>query len=380
MEERGNAKLKLIDKYIGIPIVFLLGMLRGKKEKKILNPKSIIIVMIAAIGDTILLSSIIKEIKHRYPNSNITIVCSNENAQAAKNIPYINRMIKFNMSSLLGSFILLRKETPYDLLLDFGAWSRLNAIISFVIKANIKVGFKRKKMFRHYIYDRTAEHLDSIHELENYRNVLRSLEFNLIKINPEFLISKESKEKIGTLLDSKNKFIIFHLFASGSHKEIKQWTESSWIELANRLIREGYKIILTGGRQDSELANEIVQKMDCKGGTDCISLAGKLSLEETAALIEEVNIIVTVNTGIMHLAAAVGSSIIALHGPTSPLRWGPVSEKSVILTPRIKCDHLLSLGFEKHRCVVENGCISTIHVNDVYSALKNKENNLRRLS
>ena len=89
--------------------------------------------------------------------------------QAAKSIPYINHIIKFDMSNVLGSLLLLRKQDAYDLLLDFGAWSRLNALISYVIKADLKVGFKRKKMFRHYIYDQIVEHLDHIHELENYQ-------------------------------------------------------------------------------------------------------------------------------------------------------------------------------------------------------------------
>ena len=130
-------------------------------------------------------------------------------------------------------------------------------------------------------------------------------------------------DKIRTMLNSNQKYIIFHLFASGSHKEKKEWPESSWIELANRLIAENYKIILTGGKQDSEMANALVEKINGIEGIDCISLSGKLSLEETAALIKEVGTIVTVNTGIMHLAATIDANIIALHGPTSPLRWGP---------------------------------------------------------
>ena len=275
------------------------------------------------------------------------------------------------MSNILGSFLHLRKQESYDLLLDFGSWSRLNAIISYVIKADIKVGFKRKNMFRHYVYDITAEHLDGVHELENYRNILRVLDCSLSNLKPEFLINSESSDKIRNIVNTKQKYIIFHLFASGSHKEKKEWPESSWIKLANRLIREDFKIILTGGKQDSELANVFVKKTNGIEGLDCISLAGKLSLEETAALIKEVGTIISVNTGIMHLAATVDASIIALHGPTSPSRWGPVSEKSVVLKPKIECDSLLSLGFEKHNCVIENGCISTIEVDDVYKALKN---------
>lgn len=367
MKERGNQKLKLLDKYLGIPLIFTLGLFR-KKNVKMKNPKNIIIVMIAAIGDTILLSAIIKELKWIFPNVKITLVCSNENYQAAKNISSVNNIVKFDMGNILKSFLNLRKMENHDLLFDFGAWSRLNAIISYVIKAYTKVGFKRKNMFRHYIYDLTAEHIDYVHEIDNYRSLLQSLHLDLLNLNPEFIISEESKSKITTILNKKQKYIVFHLFASGSHKEKKEWLESSWIELANRLIDEGYFIILTGGKQDSSFASKLAEEIDQRA---CLSFAGKLSLEETAALIEKVGIIVTVNTGIMHLAAAVNAKIIALHGPTSFIRWGPISAKSIILTPTIKCDRLLSLGFEKHNCVIENGCISTIEVNVVYDAIAN---------
>lgn len=371
MKERGNEKLKFIDKFIGVPMVFTLGLLRKRNREKLVKPENIIIVMIAAIGDTILLSSIIKELKHLYPRVNITLVCSNGNIQAAKNLPYINKIIKFDMTNVTGSLLELRKENTYDLLLDFGAWSRLNAILSYVIKADLKVGFKRKDMSRHYIYDQIVEHVDDIHEIENYRNILRSLGYSLLGEKPEFTISVDNVNNVRTILVPKHKYIIFHLFASGSHKAKKEWPESSWIDLADWLIGESYKIILTGGKQDSEIAHTLVKKINGIEGLDYISLSGKLSLAETAALIKEVGTIVTVNTGIMHLAAAVDAKIIALHGPTSPLRWGPISDKSVILTPNIACDQLLSLGFEKHNCVINDGCISTIKVDDVYQAVKN---------
>lgn len=370
MKERGNAKLKLLDKVIGIPLVFALGAFRKKKKRPSTQPKNIMIVMIAAIGDTILLSAIIKELKRIDPNINITLVCSNGNWQAARNIPHINQILKFDMSNIGGSLALLRKQEVHDLLLDFGAWSRLNAFISFCIKAKYKVGFRRKRMFRHYLYDHNVEHVDDVHEIENYRNLLRSLGLRLSGLSPQFTVPAEIMDKMKWMLDPKQKYIIFHFFASGSHKAKKEWPESSWLELANRLIREQYKILLTGGKQDREMANDFVEKVNGKESANCLSLAGKLSLEETAALIKAVGGIITVNTGIMHLAAAMDSRIIALHGPTAPLRWGPVSEKSIILTPRIKCDQLLSLGFEKHHCVIENGCISTIEVNDVYQAVK----------
>lgn len=366
LNERGNSKLKFMDKYIGIPFIFMLGLFRKKKKELRIRPRNIVIVMIAAIGDTILLSAVIKELKLLYPNVYITLVCSNGNIQAAKNLPQVDRMIKFDMANVLGSFFLLRKLPKFDLLFDFGTWAKFNALISFVIKAHFKVGFKRKSMYRHYIYDCITEHSDKLHELENYRNLVRTLGVPLHSLDPEFKVSNENSK----YLSSNKKYLIFHMFASGSHKEKKEWPRRLWSELAQRLIKEEYTIILTGGKEDREQAEAFVQFM---GGYQCFSIAGKVTLEETAAVIKEVGAIVTVNTGVMHLAAVMDAFIVAVHGPTSPERWGPVSKKSVILTPNIKCDQLLSLGFEKHQCTLEDGCISTIQVDDVYRALKNME-------
>ncbi|TKC15529.1 glycosyltransferase family 9 protein [Robertmurraya kyonggiensis] len=355
-----------MDKYIGIPLIFMLGLFRKKKKELQRNPQNIVIVMIAAIGDTILLSAIIKELKLLFPNVAITLVCSKGNIQAAKNLPQVDHMIKFDMANVLGSFFLLRKLPEYDLLFDFGTWAKFNAFISFVIKANFKVGFKRKSMYRHYIYDCITEHIDELHEIENYRNLVRALGHRLLSLDPEFKVSSENSQ----WLNPKRKYVVFHMFASGSHKMKKEWPKKLWFELAQRLMEEGYTIILTGGKEDKEQAEAFVQLI---GGFQCFSLAGKVSLEETAAVIKEVGAIITVNTGVMHLAAVMDAYIVALHGPTSPERWGPVTKKSVILTPNIKCDQLLSLGFEKHQCVLEDGCISTIQVDDVFEAMKKVE-------
>ncbi|WP_019156093.1 glycosyltransferase family 9 protein [Robertmurraya massiliosenegalensis] len=365
MGERGSSKLKLLDKYVGIPLIFLLGLLRKRNRSRMENPERIVIVMIAAIGDTILLSSVIKELRREYPHANISLICSKGNLLAAKNNPDVDNIIDVDMGKISQSLFMLRKLPKADWLLDFGPWARFNALLSFVIKAEIKIGFKRTKMFRHYIYDRFVEHSDELHELENYRSLLKIIPCRLYHEHPVFKIKEESKKVVKDLLQPNSQYIVFHMFASGSHKEKKEWPMRLWEELAQQLMSRGYNIILTGGKEDIERAEAVVQRLRPLQEHDCLSVAGRLSLEETAAVISESILMITVNTGIMHLAAAIDTSIIALHGPTSPKRWGPVSNKAVVLTPRVQCDKLLSLGFEEHHCSIQDGCISTIRVEDV---------------
>ncbi|MCK4460428.1 MAG: hypothetical protein KAW46_01420, partial [candidate division Zixibacteria bacterium] len=172
MKERGNKQLKLLDKLVGIPLVFALGLLRLKKK---LNPLvlkrqdlKIVLMKLGAIGDTILLTAGIKELRDNFPSAEITLLCSGSNAAITESIAGLDSVIVIRFSELLSSIREVNSNGRYDLLFDFGTWPRINSFISYMIRADFKVGFKRRKMFRHYIYDLAIEHSDHVHECENY--------------------------------------------------------------------------------------------------------------------------------------------------------------------------------------------------------------------
>jgi heptosyltransferase I len=368
MKERGNKKLRFWDKHLGIPLIWILGSVRYKKQfnPDLLNKKNlrIIILKIAGIGDTILLSSIVSEIKESLCCPNITFVCSKSNYDAVKGIASIDNIFVFDISTPINSLFSLNKLGQYDILLDFAPWARINSLMAYFIKAIIKVGFKTRDSYRHYIYDLVVEHRDNIHEVDNYRNIIKALGIAPKNICPFFRIDVEAFEKISTLLLNRYKYMIFHPFPGGAGKHLKEWPVENWIILGKELIERGYRIIITGGVEDAEQADYLANSIDNKF---CMSLAGKLTLSETAALIKTVNLLISVNTGIMHLAATLGAKVIALHGPTSALRWGPMGQTSVIIKAKSECSPCLNLGFE-YGCK-NGGCMSAITVKEVLAKL-----------
>jgi len=372
MKERGNRILKLIDRYAGIPLVCFLGLI---KKKRILNsnyftkknPK-IILLKTAAIGDTILLSSIVAEIKNIYPNAEISILCSKNNLSAASFIAPPDNVIVFNISNPLKGLCELIDLPEYDLLLDFAPWARLNAIISFFISARLKIGFKRENMYRHYIYDLVVEHSDNIHEIENYRNILRAINILPKGLPANIEINRNKKDIVNNFLEDNKHYIIFHPFPGGEKKELKEWPDDNWIKLGQHLVQSGYSIVITGGKEDTERANYLARKIS-EDKSASFAVAGEISLSETAELIMLVGQLISVNTGIMHLGASVGANVIALNGPTSSLRWGPLGKKSISINAKCKCAPCLSLGFE-YACS-HGGCMSTITVNDVSNSIPN---------
>lgn len=96
-------------------------------------------------------------------------------------------------------------------------------------------------------------------------------------------------------------------------------------------------------------------------------MAGRVTLVELAAMFERAAAVVSVNTGVMHLASLAGAPTAGLHGATNPLRWGPVGEKAVSILPRSGRMAYLNLGFE-YPPHVENAMANLV-VEDVIEAL-----------
>ena len=106
----------------------------------------------------------------------------------------------------------------------------------------------------------------------------------------------------------------------GARWPSKLWPAAAWAELADWLSREhGLQVAITGSAADRELAAQICAAMQ----EPALNLAGRTSLPELAAVLRRARLAVTTDTGAMHLAAALGTPVVALFGPTAPWRTGP---------------------------------------------------------
>lgn len=342
MQERNNKVMKKLDRYIGCPLVYVLGHLRKKNSFPVLpSQPRILLLKTAAIGDTILMEAIIHEIKSAYPQSSITFVCSKSNIAMVKMLPDIDEVILFQMKKPFISLCQISKMDTFDLLLDFGPWPRINSVISYFAPARFKIGFERKNMYRHYVYDAPVEHRDDLHEMDNYRNILRRAKIKINGYNP--CLPVEQKK----ILPYKD-YIVFHMFPGGSSVLLRSWSDENWLALGHELQkRYECPIIFAGGPEDTAKAEQMADLFE-KEGISASSVAAKYPLSQMPSLLGQAKMVISVNTGIMHMSAAVGVPLIALHGATSDLRWGPLSDKAIVVKSGENCQPCISLGFESH--------------------------------
>lgn len=339
-QARGKKILHLLDRYLGIPIIYFLGLL-SKKKKQPQEIKKIAIFLFGAIGDSILASATINDLQSHYKQSKVTVFITQDNAGI---FSLFDPAYAIEILPLASPFAAIRqiRKSNYDILLDYNQWIRLSAIFSFFCKAKYKIGFATPAQFRHYVYDLAISHSNTIHEIDNYRNLVAILGVSELS-KPKIMVSEEAHAKIKSL--HLPNYVIFHLRASGVKSATKCWSIEKWSVLAKYVIERGYTVVLTGGDSDITLVDGLMKKV---GDERILSCAGKLTLMETAALLSGSKLLVTVNTGIMHLGAALHVKMVVLNGPVNINRWGPITEgnDATIVFPLGVNHGYISLGFE----------------------------------
>ncbi|TDY25510.1 ADP-heptose:LPS heptosyltransferase [Paraburkholderia sp. BL6665CI2N2] len=358
--ERGQNLLKRIDLIVGGAFLYALGAFR-KKRRLPKDCATVGIFAFAAIGDSILSSIIISELRKLKNFSSVVIFASRSNARIYDLFDGLDEVVVVPLTSPFEAIREIRKY-EVDLLIDTSQWPRISAILSAFMRAKFTIGFKTENQFRHYAYDASVEHCDGIHELNNFRNLLRPLGIE----STEYPRITKDVHPPGLPFVIGDKYIVFHPWASGTNFAMREWPMECWRNLAGMLIENGYAIVITGGPEDSMRAQQLV---DLIGSQKVISVAAKVSLTDVVGIVRQAECIICVNTGIMHLSAMLDTPMISLHGPTNPFRWGPVNkELGVVAVSRREGGMFLNLGFEYPRnakYVMEK--ISVASVADVLS-------------
>jgi len=241
------------------------------------------------------------------------------------------------------------RQHPVDILIDTSQWSRIGALVAGLSGASWTIGFETKGQKRHYLYDFAVKHSAKDHELSNFGMLLEPL-----GIKASFMPPIAVSRILGpSCLKIKQPYLVLHPWASGNHFELREWPQSRWVELAQKLAYAGYGLVISGGPSDEGRAQVLCDQIARTSPGELLSLAGKSSLLDAAAYLKSAAAVVSVNTGTMHLASLLGIPLVALHGPTNPDRWGPNypgradQHKNIILGPaKQEGGAYLNLGFE----------------------------------
>ena len=181
------------------------------------------------------------------------------------------------------------------------------------------------------------------------------------------LLTADDRRRARELLAGRREPLI-GLHVSGG-RPIKQWDPERFRELAVRLAHaHGATIVLTGTSEDRRLVEPIARAL---AGQSVVDLAGAIELPTLAAVLEQLEVFITGDTGPMHLAAAVGTPVVAVFGPSDPARYAPSDPVHQIVRIDLPCSPCNRIRLPPERCVGHiPDCLTGIDVEMVYQAVE----------
>lgn len=342
---------RLADRYVGIPIIFLPSLYR-KKRPVPSDVDRICLIKTSGIGDTVLVSAVVKDILKHFHGARITFITGVENYLAAKFlIGRLSDRVDFRVADFrdFQSISSLRGMDKFDLTIDFGQWPRFDAFVSMIIKSRCRIGFRRERQYRHYSYDIAVEHSSGRHEINNFRALAEAA-------GVICLYGTDIDEVYGDI-DVSNESICVHMCASGRSAMARMWPMERWAELLQMLDARGYEIILSGRYIERDYLDAVA---GFAGIPYCRMMLDR-HFEELSALFKKCRYVISVDTGIAHLAGACGARLLELLGPTNPDRWGALGDNVTYVRPDY-VGQMLDLG---HETGIDKDAMKRIGVKDV---------------
>lgn len=273
-------------------------------------------------------------LKQNYPEAQLDLVVDENVRPLAQRIPFVNRLIVWeNRKHRLGEILKFSqklKRGRYGLSVIFNPSQELN-IISFLAGIPIRAGYDRKWGFLLNRKIKDSKEQGLRHEVDYNLELLNTIG---IEVNPsvarfplEIKNDDFADERLTGLEISDNNFIVIHPWSSNPEKELRQ---DKFRQLSARLSREIHcRIVLIGGQEEAKRSGELCE------GLPVIDLSGKTTLLELSGLLKRSKLLVSVDSGPMHLAAVLGTPVVAIFRKNPPavsaVRWGPVGAQHIII-------------------------------------------------
>jgi ADP-heptose:LPS heptosyltransferase len=293
----------------------------------------------------LLVTALLSGLRKALPEAEIEVITSKANAAVVPLLPEGIASVSFSVTDIRGMISHIR-AARYDILIDTAQWARISALVGAASGAGRTVGFSTPGQHRHYAFDHVVPHRSDRHEKDNFLALGRAL-FPALTGDPEIRVPERPSHACKDLPDSK--VIFCHMWPAGLLSHLKEWPAEYWSELAVSLAETGYTVLFTGEPQDASATEAFLKQHVPAAYLEkkfIRSIAGKINLSDLAYCLRRAEAVVSVNTGIMHLAAIAGAPTVALNGPTNPLRWGPSGPKTCALLPGKGRSAYLNLGFE----------------------------------
>ncbi len=286
--------------------------------------KKVLIIQTAFLGDVILATPLIANLKLKFPQAEIDFLVKKGNEELLNNHPDLRQVFTFDKkkkrSEILRLIQLFRKN-KYDLVINLHRFAS-SGLLTVLSGAKRKIGFQKNPFS--FLYSKAYPHQmdQGLHEVDRNLNLISDLLIPTVR-RPA-LYPKDADLKSVEEFQKQ----AYYCLAPASVWFTKQAPEAVWVQLMKQLNETGASIYLIGGPDDKNLLDQIIETSKVKA----VNLAGKLSIMQSAALMKGATRAFVNDSGPLHIASAMNTPVTAFFCSTvSDFGFGPLSDEAKIL-------------------------------------------------
>ncbi len=324
------------------------------------DPKKILIVLHGSIGDVTRALPLAGLLRRGFPSASLAWSVEPAAAPLLEGNPFIDEVLVFDRRHWWKSFapfLSTLRTKRFDLVLDLQRHLK-SGMISWASGAPLRLGFHRADskegnwLFNNLHIERCDE---EISKLDHYLKFAEYLAIPRAPLQWTFNLTAQEQAAAAKLLAPVSG--AYAVLFVGSRWQSKQWFPKQMAECAETLQRDfGLSVVLLGATEDRELARQAM----AKANNQLHDRVGRTSLREAIAIIQRAKVAVGPDTGLMHIAAALGTPVISLWGATEPRRTGPFGFADLAIRGRAPCAPCYN-----KTCPIGRICMQSITATDV---------------
>lgn len=307
----------------------------------------ILVIRLRSIGDVVLNTPILENIKINLPKCHLAVLVERSCEAVLQGNPFVDeiivkerktfpeRNVLFKILQEVQFFVQIRRR-KFHLVLDFHGGPRA-AVLTFLSGARWKMGHRESpRRWAYNLFVETPKTEGRMHTVKEQLSKLAFLGFKIGTETPRIVVSEEEKQAMRLSLKEMGigKGEPYAVVHPGVAKPHQRWQPEKMAKIADHTQLEfGLKMVFASAREQVSQVEEIVRLMK----SEAHSVAGKTNLRQLMVLLGEAKFLVCHNGGQMHLAAAAGTPVFALFGPSSPEIFGPVGKGHRVFSKNLPC-------------------------------------------
>lgn len=291
---------------------------------------NILVIRYGTIGDTIFASAFYRELRNSLPEAKIDILADDIAYQVMKNCPYINDIHRIN-GKYRNIFKYIKLFKNYDTVY-FLKNDNFFTKTAFLSGVKNRIGFDVK---RNKFLTLKSPYNEDRHEIDCYLDLLRLSNFEIKSDKTEIWTDKNTDKVNKITENTSGKKILIQAYSRFSQKN---WINEYWAEVIKYLINEcDASVFFAGGEKDTAKYEDLIKLINPYVKKEPINVCAKLTIQESFALIKDMDFVIGIDSGLIHTASAFEKPSILLHGPTSLKRWHPRNKNCTVISKYFDC-------------------------------------------